>query len=843
MRKFLSILSLLSVLMGGAILSSCKKEKEIVHVGQVALDQTSLEMVEGTTAKLVATVLPAEAEDKTLEWSSTDAEVATVDADGLVSALKPGTAVIKATAKDGGIAASCEVSVTKRIIAVTGITLDKTTLPIKVGGNYTLAATIAPPDATDKSVTWASDDTDVAMVDSKGKVVGVSVGTAHITATSVSYPDIKAECEVNVSSDVVAVTGVTLDKTEATLVVGETLQLAATIAPENATDQRVRWSVSPESIASVSESGLVTAITAGNATVTATTMDGGFSATCALTVNHNEVLSIAFSQASTSPIRLEYGSKQVLTVVFNPENASNTALDWSFSPAGAARIDEGESSGNSYAVYFDQSRTGKITVTATSQQTPSVKTSQTFTIWCNPTAMTAYPASFIISTGGTANLSAIFEPTYATETGLTYASNDESIVTVDNSGKMTGVAAGETTVTMTSKAVSSLTQTCNVKVIAVNKVSINDGEAQSYQTGSLGTLLQDKTVTSLVWEAGVLDADDVASLNSQCRSTATSIDMRNVLFSPGDKTYQVYGSSSTYKIESATELPSGIFLNFNQLTSLQLPAVKSIREYAINRTGLTSLTLPEGLVNVRDYGIAMNSSLKTMNFPSTLTDASQSAFRENSVLEGTLDLSHFKYIRSQLLEGCKKVTKIILGAALESIDGTAFATMESLQTFEFTGENTYYKTTGSWITSKDGTIVYFVPMAGANGSGYVVVPEGVKEIRKAVFNYYHLTNILLPEGFESFPQMYALGHYTGQEITLPSTLKSMHYLTFGYSTTLKKVTVLAETPPTILDSTDHAFHECKALEEIFVPAGSVDAYKAADGWKAHADIIKAIPTE
>ena len=444
--------------------------------------------------------------------------------------------------------------------------------------------------------------------------------------------------------------------------------------------------------------------------------------------------------------------------------------------------------------------------------------------------------------GTTAQLVATVLPAEAVDKTLEWSSSDAEIATVDADGLVSAIKLGTTVIKATAKD-GGIAGSCTVKVIPTNCVSINGEEDQGYQVGALGTLLQGKTVTSLVWEAGSLDADDVAALNSHCRSTATSIDFRNAHFSPGDKTYQVYGSSSTYKIESATELPSGIFLNFNQLTSLQLPAVKSIGKYAINHTGLTSLTLPEGLENVRDYGIAMNSSLKTMNIPSTLKDASQSAFRENSVLEGTLDLSHFKYIRSQLLEGCKKVTKIILGAALESIDGTAFATMESLQTFEFTGENTYYKTTGSWITSKDGTIVYFVPMAGANGSGYVVVPEGVKEIRKAVFNYYHLINILLPEGFESFPQMYALGHYTGQEVTLPSTLKSMNYLTFGYSTTLKKVTVLAETPPTILENNTHAFHECKALAEIFVPAGSVDAYKAADGWKAHADIIKAIPTE
>ena len=444
--------------------------------------------------------------------------------------------------------------------------------------------------------------------------------------------------------------------------------------------------------------------------------------------------------------------------------------------------------------------------------------------------------------GTTAQLVATVLPAEAADKTLEWSSTDAAVATVDADGLISALKPGTAVIKATAKD-GGIAASCTVKVIPTNCVSINGEEAQGYQVGALETLLQGKTVTSLAWEAGSLDADDVAALHNHCYSTATSIDIRNVRFIPSDKTYHITELDETFKIKSSTELPSGIFSYFSLLNSLQLPAVTSIGESAIIHTSLTSLTLPEGLEVVQDYGIAKNSKLTTMNFPSTLTDAYQSAFQNNSALEGTMDFSHFKFIREQLCEGCTKVTKIILGAVLQSVEGTAFTGMSSLQSIEFTGENAYYKTMGSWMTSKDGTIVYFVPMAGENASGIVFVPSGVKEIRKNVFYDYNLTNIILPNGFESFPQMYALGQYKGQEVTLPSTLKSMHYLTFGYSKTLKKVTVLAVTPPTILGSTEHAFHHCDALTEILVPSGSVDAYKAADGWKAHASIIKAIPTE
>ena len=165
--------------------------------------------------------------------------------------------------------------------AVTSIALDKTELALTVGDAAAqLKATVLPEDATDKTVTWSSDKTSVATVDATGKVTAVAEGEATITAKA---GDKTATCTVTVTAATVAVTSVALDKTELVLIVGDAAaQLKATVLPEDATDKTVTWSSDKTSVATVDGSGLVTAVAAGEATITAKA--GDKTATCKITV-------------------------------------------------------------------------------------------------------------------------------------------------------------------------------------------------------------------------------------------------------------------------------------------------------------------------------------------------------------------------------------------------------------------------------------------------------------------------------------------------------------------------------------------------------------------------------
>lgn len=172
-------------------------------------------------------------------------------------------------------------------VSVTGVSLNKNATTIAIGANETLTATITPANADNQAVTWSSNNTAVASVDQTGKVTGVSAGTATITVTT-QDGNKTATCTVTVpdpSADPVAVTGVSLNKTSTSLIVGATETLTATVAPANATNQAVTWSSNNTAVASVDQNGKVTAVAAGTATITVTTQDGNKTATCTVTVS------------------------------------------------------------------------------------------------------------------------------------------------------------------------------------------------------------------------------------------------------------------------------------------------------------------------------------------------------------------------------------------------------------------------------------------------------------------------------------------------------------------------------------------------------------------------------
>ena len=243
----------------------------MIPVTSVTLNKTALSLVKNQSETLIATVLPYDATDKTVNWSSSDATIASVDANGKVTALKGGQAVI--TARAGEKSASCAVTVT---VPVTGISLNQSSLTLTKGQSANLVAYVQPSDATDKNVTWVSSDNNVATVDQSGKIVAKAGGSATITAACGGFTD---ECIVTV---VVPVSSVALGQTSLELAIGESATLVATINPGDATDKSVTWSSSDATIASIDQNGKVTGLKEGKVTITAKA--GEKSATCKVTV-------------------------------------------------------------------------------------------------------------------------------------------------------------------------------------------------------------------------------------------------------------------------------------------------------------------------------------------------------------------------------------------------------------------------------------------------------------------------------------------------------------------------------------------------------------------------------
>jgi len=247
-------------------------KRAVIPVMSITLDKVSITLEENQSTLLTATVLPENATDKSVTWTTSNSEVATVS-DGRVTSVSEGEADI--TAQAGEQTATCKVTVKKVVVAVSSISLNKTSLQIIKGQSETLIATVSPDNATDKTVSWSSDDATIASVDQEGKVMGLKGGEVTIIAKA---GEVSATCNVTI---IVPVASVSLNKTELFIETGNTETLTATVLPEDATDKSVVWTSSNAQIVSV-EGGIVSALKAGTAAITA--VSGGIAASCVVSV-------------------------------------------------------------------------------------------------------------------------------------------------------------------------------------------------------------------------------------------------------------------------------------------------------------------------------------------------------------------------------------------------------------------------------------------------------------------------------------------------------------------------------------------------------------------------------
>ena len=338
-------------------------------------------------------------------------------------------------------------------VTVTGVSLNKTTLTLNIGASETLTATVAPADAANKKVTWMSGNEAVATVDANGKVTGVKAGEATITVTTEDGGK-TASCKVTVKDAVVAVTGVTLNKTELTLAAGGSETLTATVAPADATNQKVTWKSDKPEIASVDANGKVTAVKAGEATITVTTDDGGKTASCRVTVSDKEVKVTGITLAA---LAIYVGESKSITATVKPDDATNKELTWKSSDETVATVDAtGKVTGK---------KIGTATITATARDGSGVSGSCTVTVVSTVKKVTVEPATLTLGKNKSYTLTATVNAQPGTDTGVTWTSSDETVATVDAAGKVTATdKAGTVTITATSKADPSKQGTCTIKV-------------------------------------------------------------------------------------------------------------------------------------------------------------------------------------------------------------------------------------------------------------------------------------------------------------------------------------------------------------------------------------------
>ena len=417
------------------------------QVERIELTDNKSNLVIGEKTSVCIAIYPENAEDKSLAWTSSDNTIATVS-NGTVKGLKAGTATITATTTDGtNLKATCSVTVKSKY--ATSITLNETSKSLTLGSTLQLEATVLPNDLENKTVTWKTSDATIASV-SNGLVTAKNIGTATITATTTDGTNLSATCKITVTP--VYVTSITLNKTSASLQMGESISLTTSIYPQNATNKDVVWSSSDDNVATVNK-GYVTAKKPGRATITVETTDGSnLKATCTVTVNAKLASSISLNKTAAE---LTTGESLTLVATVKPDDATYKDVEWSSSNSSVASISK-----------------GKVTALAPGNAVITAKTmdgsnlSATCTVKVKPiyvTSLSLDKESLELLVEETALLTASLYPDNATEKTVVWTSSDASVASVDE-GFIKAEGAGVATITVKTTDGTNLSASCKVKV-------------------------------------------------------------------------------------------------------------------------------------------------------------------------------------------------------------------------------------------------------------------------------------------------------------------------------------------------------------------------------------------
>ncbi|MBR6773050.1 MAG: Ig-like domain-containing protein [Clostridia bacterium] len=488
-KRILTAIALLLIVCFSFTLFACKSN-DTQNITSIKLNKASVELLVGESVDLTATTSPDKVSNGDLTWNTNDESVATVSS-GKVTAKALGTTTVTVTAK-GGVSATCEVKVVAQKIPVTMILFNTTEINMLVGKTYSLAVTVLPENATNKTLTWVSDDENIATVEN-GVVTSKNIGTTTVTAYASSGK--LCACKVNVKRQEFAVAEIVLSDTSVELWENETHALTAEVFPEIATNKTLTWTSSDNAIATV-EDGKITAVKEGKVTITATSHNKK-TATCEVTVK-KFVIPVTSVTLDETQIEMTEGEFYGIMATVLPDDATYTDLTWTSSDESKATVFDG---------FINALSPGTVTITATSHNGVSATCEVTINkrIY-EVTSVTLNEEVVYLLEGDVFTLEATVLPENATYKQLSWVSSANDIVSVEN-GVVTAKAIGTVTITAVSNNGKVAVCTVNVeeKIVDVESVtfdvtSVELWEGESYSLTAT-ILPADSTDASLVWES------------------------------------------------------------------------------------------------------------------------------------------------------------------------------------------------------------------------------------------------------------------------------------------------------------------------------------------------------
>lgn len=485
---------------GVAVLTAINSENVVVGYCTVTVNQpaSTIKMSEtkvtmrysrGATYQLYATITPENTTDQSILWSSTNTAIATVDANGKVSILRPGTVTIVAQSKDNpALTAFCEFTIQN---AVSGITLDQSSLEMYVGATQRLSYVLTPSTASNQEVIWTSFDPAIVSVDSSGMLSARGVGTTQVMVMTLdgAYYDI-----VTVIVKQKA-TGVRMNITNLTMNAGEYFDMDVTVTPATSTEKSLTWESLDAKIVTVSSTGRITARAVGTAVILVKT-ESGVTSYCTVTVLE------AVRSLSLDPeeIVIDVGERFTIDPVFTPSSASNTEVDWTSSDDSVATVNSiGEVTGvagGTVVITCESVDGGYRAFCLVRVEEPVVEVVVT-------------PDNYRLGYGKSYTLQAVItNHATATDTKVNWSSSDPTVCTVDKNGRITGVNYGYATIRAEAADDSGAYGICEVRVVReVTSIRLNLSAVEIVQ-GENVALLTTISPTNATYQTASFHSED-----------------------------------------------------------------------------------------------------------------------------------------------------------------------------------------------------------------------------------------------------------------------------------------------------------------------------------------------
>lgn len=787
--------------------------------------------------RLEYTILPENAGTKELEWSSENPEVATVDANGIVTGKKIGKTVITAKTKDGtGI--TVETTLTVLPLKVETMTFAEPSVSIVKTEDKTITLTLNSEEVDNKSMVWTSSDESVATVVQnmnavyplEAIVVAHKVGKATIKAEAQDGSGMSATCEVEVTPLMVS------DFSLQTASVVRTIptQLEAKVSPDEADNKKLKWTSLTSDVATITEDGMMTGLKIGTAKVKAETTDGSnLSGVFEVQVIGLPVSTISMPAESsivkTESMKLEYS--------ILPLASDNQKLKWSSNATYIASVDESTGVITAHKV-------GDAIITATATDGSGISASTTIHVTPLKVSQIEMPKEMYLLRSLSKQIEVNIAPELADNKILEWTSDNEEVATVTQEGVVKGVNVGSANITATTTDGTELSATCKVTVkpvvIDLSTKTINLRKGESYAEQIVTVLPENYEHKEVVWTSA---DDSIASINSDGVITAvkpgiTTIKYKlgfdsnitaeckvivyddNVVYVGGiyyiiDKqkseatVTSIYGGKNTsLDAEQVAQCYSGtINIPDNVIYEGYKYSVTKVGSYAFNcQNDLQSIYIPRTVKEVEPYAAIKAEKLKRVNVAdeSQLENIGEQAFKlciglKRFVFDGTsLKLDT---IGNAAFNGCTALEKVLWNgkSELKIIKDYAFFKCTSLNNLEMPNTtlsvgNSSFRYNASLTDIHLSTSLNYIDeyAFGECGFSHITLPESLANIQAGAFiNNEHL-----------------------QDITLPERLQGLGSAAFENNSALESVTF--HTALETMTIGNNAFNQCPVLSKVFI---------------------------